>query len=120
MTLDLSALAGLLTGAVVPLLIYLLSRGAQLRSLNTGSDATLVTSATTLVTTLQTEVGTLTGKIQRLERDRDADRADFAAQLGRAHDENSRLSVTVAQLQTDLDIVNRQLATLRKINGGGV
>jgi cell division protein FtsB len=112
---ELQTLTALLAGAVVPLLIYLFSRRAQLRQLNTSSDATLVTSATALVASLQDENKTLTVRIERLERDRTNDRTDYAAQLARAHNENSRLAAQVAQLQTDLDIATRQIADLRAL-----
>jgi hypothetical protein len=111
----LQILAVLLGSAVVPLIIFVFSRRAQLRQLNTSSDANLVTQATNLVTSLQDENKILTVRIERLERDRSADRSDYASQLGRAHDENSRLAAKVAQLQTDLDIATRQIADLRVI-----
>jgi hypothetical protein len=115
MTFDLQTMALLLTGAVVPLLIYLLSRGPQLRQLKASEDSNLVTSATALVASLQDENKILTVRIERLERDRNSDRSDYAGQLARAHDENSRLATRVAQLQTDLDIATRQIADLRMI-----
>jgi hypothetical protein len=112
---ELQTLTALLAGAVVPLLIYLFSRRAQLRQLNTSSDATLVTSATALVASLQDENKVLAVRIERLERDRANDRTDYAAQLARAHNENSRLAAQVAQLQTDLDIATRQITDLRAL-----
>jgi predicted nucleic acid-binding Zn-ribbon protein len=109
----LTILAGVLTTPVVALLIYLFSRRAQLRQLNATSDATLVTSAATLVTQLQTQILLLTDKLAKLETERSADRTDFVEQLNRAHSENSRISVRVAQLQTDIDIAHRQIEELR-------
>lgn len=114
--LDLSAIVAILTGAVVPLLIYLLSRGPQLRQLNTSRDSELVSSATALVDRLQNEVQTLNTKIEKLDREHETDRADYVAQLDRAHDENARLSRMVAQLRTDLDIASRQIEDLRHRN----
>jgi outer membrane murein-binding lipoprotein Lpp len=115
MTLDLQTMVLVLTGAVVPLIIYLLSRGPQLRQLRTSEDTNLVTSATALVTSLQNEVAALNAKIERLERDRSTDRADYVAQLNRAHDENQRLATMVAQLRTDTDIATRQIDALRSL-----
>lgn len=115
MTLDLQTLVLILTGAVVPLLIYLLSRGPQLRQLKTSEESGLITSATALVTSLQAEVAALNAKIERLERDRSTDRADYVAQLGRAHGENQRLATMVAQLRTDTDIASRQIDVLRSL-----
>lgn len=117
MTIDPTTLAGageLLAVPAVTFIIYLLSRRAQLRQLNTTSDATLVTSAATLVTQLQAQIQILDDKTKRLERERSEDRIDFVEQLNRAHGENSRISVLVAQFQTDLDIARRQIEELRR------
>lgn len=90
MTLDptLQLLALVLTGAVVPLLTYLLSRGPQLRNLNATGEASLVSSATQLATTLQTEVDRLNHVVDRL-------------------------NVVVADLRTDLDASRRQIDELK-------
>lgn len=117
MSLDLpSALAILsvvLASGAVPLFIYLFSRRAQLRQLNTTSDASIVTSAAALIAQLQQQIIVLTEKLARQEGEAIADRANFMGQLNRAHSENSRISAMVAQLQTDLDITHRQIEELR-------
>lgn len=108
----------LLLGTVaVPLLIYLFSRRAQLRQLNTTSDATLVTASATLVKSLQTQIEVLDAKIARLEQEQRIDRGGFVAELTRARDEILRLSGTVVALRTDLDIACRQLTELEDRGG---
>jgi uncharacterized coiled-coil protein SlyX len=109
----LAILSVVLASGAVPLFIYLFSRRAQLRQLNTSSDASIVTSAAALIAQLQQQILVLTEKLARQEGEAIADRANFMAQLNRAHGENSRVSAMVAQLQTDLDITHRQIEELR-------
>jgi uncharacterized protein YPO0396 len=110
---DLPTMALILTGAVVPLLIYLLSRGPQLRQIKTTAETNLAATATALAEALQNQVKILEDKITQLEKERSEDRANFVRQLNRAHDENERISILVAQTQTDLDITTRQIAELK-------
>jgi hypothetical protein len=99
--------------AAVPLLIYLFSRRAQLRALDTTSDATQITAAATFVAMLQDQIKALTLKLEKAESTASTDRTNFTEQLTRAHDENSRMAGICAVLRTDLDIANRQIEELR-------
>jgi predicted nucleic acid-binding Zn-ribbon protein len=109
-----SIIAGGLATPIGALLIYLFSRRAQLRQLNTTSDAAIVNSATTFVTQLQAQITMLNNKVAQLEAERTSDRARYVEELNRAHDENSRMSAIVAQLKTDTDIAERQINELRR------
>jgi hypothetical protein len=102
-----------LSVAAVPLLIYLFSRRAQLRALDTTSDATQITAAATFAAMLQDQIKALTLKLEKAESTASTDRTNFTEQLTRAHDENSRMAGIIAALRTDLDIANRQIEELR-------
>ncbi|MGQ0774536.1 MAG: hypothetical protein ACT4NY_08985 [Pseudonocardiales bacterium] len=115
----LQLLVVLLGGSAVPLIIFLFRRRAELRQLNSASDATLVTSASTLIDKLQedgnilrTQVADLNTRIEELEDEQRTDRVEFARQLTVAHDETARMSVVVARLKTDLAIAHRQIDAL--------
>lgn len=99
--------------AAIPLLVFLFSRRAQLRGLDTTSDATQITSAATLVAMLQDQIKALTLKLEKAESTASTDRTIATEQLTRAHDENSRMAGIIAALRTDLDIAHRQIEELR-------
>jgi uncharacterized coiled-coil protein SlyX len=105
---------GVLSAAAGSLIVFLFMRRAQLRGLNTTSDATIVTSAATLVQSLENQIQSLTSRLENLEKERNADRLASIAQLNIAHTENTRISAMVASLQTNLDIAQRQIGTLRQ------
>lgn len=104
-TTALPVLAAVLTGVVTPLIIYLFSRRAQLRQLNTTSDATLVIS-------LQAQIHVLDAKIEKADLRLVTEQAEWTEQLKIAHMENSRLALAVAKCQTDLDITNQRVVEL--------
>lgn len=110
----------LLGGGTVQLGIFLLRRRAELRQLNTASDVAVNTVSDTLINRLQEDGGIyrarvkdLETKVEQLETRSAAQRAEFTDLLKIAHDENSRLTTRVAQLQTDLDIASRQIRDLQ-------
>lgn len=110
----------LLGGGTVQLGIFLLRRRAELRQLNTASDVAVNTVSDTLINRLQEDGGIyrarvkdLETKVEQLESRSAAQRAEFTDLLKIAHDENSRLTTRVAQLQTDLDIASRQIRDLQ-------
>lgn len=106
MSLDLQIFVYVLSGVVVPLILYLLSRGPALRQLKTTTDAAIVTSATELASALQVQVEFLTKKITALESDRNAERINYTNQLNVAYS-------MVAELKTNQDIDRRQIAELK-------
>lgn len=119
--LVLQLLVLLLGGGAVQLVVFLFSRRAQLRGMDTTSDATIVNSATTLIDRLQKDGETLRAlalslntQIEGLKNEQRIDRAEFVAQLTRSHDETARVSTQVAQLKTDLGITHRQIAELEE------
>src|SRR5438270_13985579 len=97
-----------LSAAAASVIVFLFTRRAQLRGLNTTSDATIVNSAATLVTSLETQVNNLTTRLANNEAARTADQLDNITKLNIAHGENTRIAQIVAGLQTDLDIAKRQ------------
>jgi hypothetical protein len=110
----------LLGGGTVQLGIFLIRRRAELRQLNTASDVAVNTVSDTLINRLQEDGGIyrarvkdLETKVEQLESRSAAQRAEFTDLLKVAHDENSRLTTRVAQLQTDLDIASRQIRDLQ-------
>lgn len=110
----------LLGGGTVQLGIFLLRRRAELRQLNTASDVAVNTVSDTLIARLQEDGGIyrarvkdLETKVEQLDSRSAAQRAEFTDLLKIAHDENSRLTTRVAQLQTDLDIASRQIRDLQ-------
>lgn len=118
-------LLGILTvflgGGTVQLIIALIRRRAELRQLNTAADVNTSTVTDTLIKRLQEDgvvyreqVKEYIAKVERLEARYEQAQRDFAAQLQDAHNENTRLVTRIAQLQTDLDIANRQIADLRQ------
>lgn len=116
----LQVLAVMLGGGTVQLGIFLLRRRAELRQLDTASDVAVNTVTDSLINRLQEDgaiyrerVKSLESRIQLLESRSDAQQKDFAEQLRIAHEENIRLTTRVAQLQTDLDISQRQIRELQ-------
>lgn len=111
-------------GGFVQLLIFLLKRRSEIRALDRGSDAGLLTSANELISrqqadsdALRKEITRLSGAHRDLEAAIAAERVHFTRQMDIAHAENARLGGQVAQLRTDLDIANRQIGELRRMGG---
>lgn len=125
----LSVLSALLATGLVPLWIYVGNRKSQIRLTDTQSGVNKATAVSTeieasskLITQLQQDGETYRGivrdvqaELERLKERHERDQKEFAAKLTIAHEENQRLTVRVAQLQTDLDIAVRQLEDLRKL-----
>jgi predicted nucleic acid-binding Zn-ribbon protein len=116
----LQVLAVTVGGGTVQLIIFMLRRRAELRNLNTSSDATVNTSYRELVDTLRIEakryeeqVKGLQERVAMIETRYETSQRQFTAQLNDAHIENNRLATRVAHLTTDLDIANRQVDDLR-------
>jgi hypothetical protein len=103
-----------MTGAVVPLVIYLFNRRTVLRETNVDTDAKLVTSAGVLVDQLQKQIEILGQRSVASETSHDNDVLRLTEQLRLAHTENMRIAAIVAELQTDQDIARRQIAELLK------
>lgn len=111
---------------MVQLLIFLLRRRSEIRALDRGSDAGLLTSATELIAKQQADSDSLRHEVVRLgDSHRDLqesmtkERAHFTHQLAIAHQENVRLSAEVARLRVDHDIATRQIAELRRLDRSG-
>jgi soluble P-type ATPase len=107
-------MAAVMTGAVVPLVIYLFNRRTALRETNVDTDAKLVTSAGVLVDQLQKQIEILTQRNVTSDATHADDLARLTDQLRIAHIENLRIAAVVAELQTEQDIAKRQIAELLK------
>lgn len=109
------------SGTAGTLLVFLLSRKSQLRATAADAGVKQATAQDLLIQRLQDdgatyrdEVKELKAQVDRLEARYDKAQRDFAEQLQVAHSENSRLATRVAQLQTDLDVAERQIVELRR------
>ena len=123
-----------LGGGSVQLLLFLLRRRSELRQLDTASDVNTSAAAANQAKVYETQVKLLQedgavwrgqvndfqAKVDRLEEERNREHRDFARQLRDAHSENTRLATRLAQLQTDLDIAERQVTELRRRLGGAL
>lgn len=107
MTIDIQTLVLVFCGAVVPLVVYLLSRGPQLRQLKVTTDAAIVTSATELASTLQGQVEFLTKKVATLESNLATERINYTNQLNVAY-------AMIAELRTNQDAAARINNTAEK------
>lgn len=112
-------------GGILEFFRRMLARRAELRNLNAQSDATISASYKDLVDTLRTEaqryqqaIEQFQDRVAALETRADQAQREFTAQLNTAHVENARLATRVAQLQTDLDISERQINDLRHRSRG--
>lgn len=99
---------------LIALVTFLLTRRSKLREINTTTDAVYVTTATKLVETLQAQIDRLIAENEKQKIERATERTNFMNQLNLAHEENQRVNARLAQMQTDLDIAQRQIETLRK------
>jgi hypothetical protein len=107
-------LGAVMTGAVVPLVIYLFNRRTILRETNVDTDAKLVTSAGILVDQLQKQIEILSQRSAASDTSHDNDVVRLTEQLRLAHTENVRIAAIVAELQTEQDIARRQISELLK------
>jgi len=117
----LTVLTAALSGGASTLILGLVHRRGELRRLHTEADVNVSTVTDTLIQRLQSDgniyreqVRELQNKVDHLENKYERQQRDFISQLRDAHTENTRLSTRVAQLQTDLDIANRQIEELRR------
>ncbi|MGH3985757.1 MAG: hypothetical protein ACRDTZ_00360 [Pseudonocardiaceae bacterium] len=124
----LQVVAIFLGSGTVQLVIAVLRRKPELRKINTSADvdeATVREMQTTaqdkLITALQRDgevyrdqVREFATKVTRLEDRAIQAQREFAGELRTAHAENTRLTTRVAQLQTDNDILQRQIDELRR------
>lgn len=116
----LPVLTTFLGGGAVQLIIALMRRRPELRKISTESDLNAVAVLEKVITQLRTDgdgyrvtVSGLEDKAARLEDRYIQAQRDFADQLRDARGENVRMATRVAQLETDLDIAQRQIAGLR-------
>jgi hypothetical protein len=107
-------LAAVMTGAVVPLVIYLFNRRTALRETNVDTDAKLVTSAGVLIDQLQKQIEILGQRSVASDTNHANSLVRLTEQLQLAHAENLRIAAIVAELQTEQDIAKRQIAELLK------
>lgn len=124
--LVLAAFTTFLGGGAVQLIIALFRRKSELRQVDTQSDvntatatATQATAADTLINRLQQDGETYRGIVKEAQADvtrmmerSERTQRDHVEQLRTAHEENGRLTTRVAQLQTDNDILSRQIRDL--------
>lgn len=110
-----------LGGGTVQLLIFLLRRKPELKKIQSDTDSVQVQASIALVTKLQEDgsvyrdqVKSLLVKVELMESKHNTAQESFAQQLRDAHSENTRLATRVAQVQTDLDIAQRQVDDLRR------
>lgn len=109
-------------GGTVQLFIAFLRKKSEIRQLDSSSDLNISNASATLITRLQEDGATyreivkgLQDEIARLKERRDQEQYEFAQRLQDAHAENARLATRVAQIQTDLDIAQRQILDLRRM-----
>lgn len=118
-------------GGTVQLIIFLLRRRSELKSLDRNSEASLLTGASDFMASMQAARAEDLKRIKELEDSSKRDRAAFNAaftqlktekqhertslisQLSRANDENARLQSVVSQLQTDLNIAKGQITRMQ-------
>jgi chromosome segregation ATPase len=112
-------------GSAVQLTIFLLKRRAELRSLDTTSDATALTAATGYVVALQTDIQALKEEMAARRKEWDAERATYTEALESANRELDRLLSGSSRLKADLMVARSQitelssrLATGRHAHGG--
>ncbi|MGH3882104.1 MAG: hypothetical protein ACRDRC_01710 [Pseudonocardiaceae bacterium] len=118
----LQAATGVLVGGGgLQLIQFLIRRKPERRKLEASASVDESTASSTLIQRLQEDGGIYREQVKRLEEKltRLEDRAiqaqrEFASELRTAHAENTRLTTRVAQLQTDNDILQRQIDELRR------
>lgn len=103
-----------LGGTFAQLLIKLINRKPEVRSLRQVGDATLLGTATTYVDKLQVQITKLEERLDQSRKETENDKEALAERLNRAHTENVRLSNLVASLKTDLDIAYGQIRQLQE------
>lgn len=117
----LQVIAVAIGGGSVQLMIFLLRRRSELRSLDAKTAADTHSVSDRQIDQLQEDVThyrdlirEFETKMSRLEDRHIQAQREFSEQLRVAHAENTRLATRVAQLQTDLDISQRQIDDLRR------
>jgi hypothetical protein len=106
-------------GGTVQLLVFLLKRRSELRSLDTASDATALNSANAYVVTLQAgeqklreHLAVLEVRIGNMQRTWDIERRAHTEALNNAHRELSRVTAEAARMKTDLAVAQAQITKM--------
>lgn len=110
-----------IAGSSVQLLIFLIKRRAELRSLDTQSDSVALTSANAYIVTLQAggeaslrRISVLETDLFKLQQAWNADRGLSSDSLHAAEREVVRLGAELARLKVDLAVTRSQVAELEK------
>lgn len=122
----LTIITAILSGGAGTLILGLLRHKHEARKLKTEAAVDVSNVTDTLIQRLQADgvghrerVRELENKVAHLEDKYEREQRQFINQLRDAHTENTRLATRVAQLQTDLDIAQRQIEELRRRSLGG-
>ncbi len=110
--LTLQIVAVFIGGSAVQLVIFLLRRKSELRSLDAKADADVVTAQSSYITTLQAGEQQTREELAALKKTHDAERRDLLAALESSKNEVARLSAQVGRLEADLAVARSQIATL--------
>lgn len=106
----------LIGGGLLQLIIFLLKRRAELRTLDTASDATQLTSANEFIAILQADIKVLRAEIETLKKEVDALRKqidnmrdDAVRSSTSSQDIIERLTLELARARSDVAVLRAQL-----------
>jgi hypothetical protein len=107
-------------GGLLPLIVFLLSRKSQLRSLDSTSRQVEREGEGSFIDRVLASEKKTSERANELEDQIKAHRKDFTRDLQVLQGENDRLSVEVAKFRTDLGIAKRQVAELERQLGNAL
>jgi chromosome segregation ATPase len=107
-------------GTLVQLIIFLIKKRSDLRSINTTSDSTVVTTAELLMARLAKAEAAGRQEIDRLNRLLGTEQQNFTRAINAARGEINRLGAEVARLRTDHDISQARIRALTSRIGAPV
>lgn len=99
-------------GGILEFIRRMLARRAELRNLNTQSDATALDSANAYVRTLQESETALRAEIQRMQKEWNAERVMAKDSLASAARELERIQADLARYKADLAVAQAQISEL--------
>jgi len=99
-------------GTLVQLIIFLIKKRSELRSINTTSDSAVVTTSNMLMDRLAAAEAAGRQEIDRLNRLLTNERQGFTRAINSCRGEIGRLGADVARLRTELDVSQARIRAL--------